>query len=621
MITLILTIVFGGLLLGGVYACLAVGFSIAWGVTGIINLAHGAMALAGAYIVLIALRQSGVDPLLLTPLAGICLFIAGYALQRGLLNRVVNRSLFMTLILTFGLNMVLVNTLLWLFSANFQTLPTAAARYAVVLGGVRLPYARIAVLAAALLGCGVVGLFLSRSRTGQAIVATAQNPRAAIVLGIDPSHIYGVAMGIGAGLAGMAGGLMGVLYPFSPFSGESMTMKAFVIVMLGGIGRIRGALVGGIVLGLVENTTSAIIPGYRDAVGFLVLLLVLVLRPKGLLGRQGDAGGPQFPTPRPTWRRPSPGWAVIAKPAALAAAAALLLALTLVLDPYWLHVLATVFKFAALAQGLNIIAGYTGYGAFGNVVFFGLGAYGTAAMTILAPDLPIGWSVLLGCLICPLTALLVGPALLRLHGHSFAIASLGLNEAVRELISNVDMLGGGGGVSMPLTPWGPQEGARIFYLLFLGLMAAATLTVWLFAGSRLGLTCRAIRDDEEKAVAMGLPTAPAKLSAWVLSATIAGLVGGVDAWWVSFINPSGSFDMGVSVESFVALLLGGAGTLTGPLVGAGFIEITGTLTWSHLLHWHLGVMGALVMAAVLLVPTGWADTLRRLSARRAPVAD
>ena len=609
--TLILQVLFGGVLLGGIYACMAVGFSIAWGVTGIINLAYGAMAMAGAYIAWLIVGRSGMDPFLVAPIAALCLFACGYVLQRSVLNRVVASSLFMTLILSFGLNMVMVNALLALFSADFRSIPAGHLHGALLVLGVRLPWARVAVFAAAV-GCvAALGLFLTRTRSGQAIVATAQNPRAALVLGIDPRHTYALAFGISAGLAGAAGTLMGILYPFAPMSGESITMKAFVIVVLGGLGSIRGALAGGFLLGIVENAASAVAPGFRDAAGFLVLLAVLLLRPAGLLGKGEAAEGPQFPAALPGPTVPT-AWAA---PALIVVGAALM-AMPMLLNPYWMRVASTVFKYAALAQGLNIIAGYTGYAAFGKVVFFGLGAYGTAAVTLLAPGLPIWAAILSGCLACPLVALLVGPALLRLRGHTFAIATLGLNLAVRELVSNVDALGGGGGLSMPLTPWTPAESERVFYWLFLALMLGATLVVWLFARSRLGLACRAVRDDEAKAVAMGLPTASAKLAAWAISATIAGLVGSIDAWWITFIDPNSSFDMGLAVESFVILLLGGAGTLAGPLVGSVFVELTGTLTWSHLLKWHLGLMGFLVMAAVLLVPTGWADALRRLRARR-----
>jgi branched-chain amino acid transport system permease protein len=608
---LILQILLNGVLLGGVYACMAVGFSIAWGVTGIINLAYGAMAMAGAYIAWFAAGHSGIDPLLLAPVSALCLFGAGYGLQRSVLNRVVASSLFMTLILSFGLNMVLVNVLLGLFSADFRSIPFEYARGTLVLAGLRLPRVRVVVFVAAV-GCvAALGLLLTRTRSGQAIMATAQNPQAALVLGLDPRHTYALAFGISTGLAGVAGTLMGILYPFAPMSGESITMKAFVIVILGGLGSIRGALAGGIFLGIVENAASAVAPGFRDAAGFLVLLAVLLLRPAGLLGKAAAVEGPQFPA-----ALPGPRIATVKVVTAVGISAAVLSILPLWLNPYWLRVVSTVFKYAALAQGLNIIAGYTGYAAFGNVVFFGLGAYGTAAIVLLLPGIPIWAAMLAGCLVCPLAALLVGPSLLRLRGHTFAIATLGLNLAVRELVSNVDSLGGGSGLSMPLTPWTPLQSAKIFYFVFLALMAGATGLVWLFARSRLGLVCRAIRDDEAKAVAMGLPTKGAKLSAWTISATITGLVGSIDAWWITFIDPTSSFDMGLAVESFVILLLGGAGTLFGPLVGAAFVEITGTLTWSHLLKWHLGVMGLLVMLAVLLVPTGWADALRRLRTRR-----
>jgi len=598
-------ILLGGLMLGGVYACMAAGFSLAWGVAGIVNLAYGTMAIAGGYVAFLAQDKAGIDPLPMLPLAFMVLSGAGYALHRIVLHRLVSRSVVMTLILTFGLNMLLMNGLLAAFSADFHGTPTSLVHGALRLGQVRLPWARLLVFAIAATCLAVLTLFLQRSRTGQAIQAAAQNPNAARILGIDARHTYALAFGISTGLAGAAGVLLGMLYPFSPLSGDSITMKAFVIVVLGGLGSIPGALAGGMLLGVVENAASAFMPGYRDAAGFLVLLLVLLLRPNGLSGQTLTANTARFPTAplgeAPAWLAP-----------VLFGGLALLLALPLMLDNYWLRVAATVFKYAAMAQGLNIIAGYTGYAALGNVVFFGLGAYGSAAMALLVPGIAWWQAMALGCLVAPAVALVTGPALLRLNGHVFAIATLGLNLAVRELVANVDWLGGGGGLTMPVLPWAPDQTAKIFYALFLAVMLLSTLTVRLFAGSRLGLICQAVRDDEAKAVAMGLPTEAAKRLAWAISAMIAGLVGSIDAWWITFIDPPASFDMGLTVTSFVALLLGGAGTVLGPLAGTAFVELAETLTWSHLLSWHLGAMGALVMAAVLLAPTGWADALHRI---------
>jgi branched-chain amino acid transport system permease protein len=282
---LTLQIVLSGILLGGLYACLAIGFSIIWGVTNLINLAHGSMAVMGAYVTWLLWSHTGLDPFLTIPITASVLFVFGYALQWAVLNRVSRTSLFMTLIFTFGLDMVLVNAMLLIFSADIRGIPLSYSGEALVLGDIRLPYTRIGVFMIALLLTLALHLFMDHTRSGQAVRATAQNRHAAAMLGIDANHINALAFGIGAALAGAAGALIAVVYSFSPVTGTGLTMKAFVVVALGGLGSMRGAIAAGIALGVAENVVSGLlVPGLRDAVSFLLLVLILLLRPRGLFG-------------------------------------------------------------------------------------------------------------------------------------------------------------------------------------------------------------------------------------------------------------------------------------------------------------------------------------------------
>ena len=289
--------------------------------------------------------------------------------------------------------------------------------------------------------------------------------------------------------------------------------------------------------------------------------------------------------------------------AALLVAGAALVAAPEVLNLYWVRVLSNVFLFAAVAQGFNLIAGYTGYPAFGNVVFFGVGAYGTAiAMTRYGTSFALALAV--GVALCLLFAALLGLPLLRLRGHYFAIATIGLNEAIHALATNLEITGAGMGLSVPLPPWEPHPTALFFYYLLLGLMALGlVLTAW-FAASRVGHACRAIRDNEGKAEALGLHTTAYKCGAWALSAVLTGAAGGIYVYWFSYIEPPAVFDLTISVKAFVMFLLGGAGTLLGPIIGAFAVELTATLAWSHLLDFHTGLMGLIIMLVVLLMPRG-----------------
>lgn len=294
----------------------------------------------------------------------------------------------------------------------------------------------------------------------------------------------------------------------------------------------------------------------------------------------------------------------------LAIALVLLAAAPLVLNPYGLRVLSAVFTIAVIAQGINLMAGQTGYPAFGNVVFYGIGGYATAVLMGKA-GWPFAAAAVAAVLLAVALVLAVGPPLLRLKGHYFAIATLGLNEAMREVVANATPLTGGGmGFSLPLPAGGPLFNAVRFYYLLLAAMLLATWAVYEFDRRRLGLGCRAIRDNEAKAEASGLHTTRYKTAAWTLSAAMTAAVGAIQAWWLTYIDPPSMFDMALSVKAFVILLLGGAGTVFGPVIGAFAVEGLANLTWSHLLDWHLGVMGLLIIAIVLAFPDGFGAAAR-----------
>jgi branched-chain amino acid transport system permease protein len=290
-----------------------------------------------------------------------------------------------------------------------------------------------------------------------------------------------------------------------------------------------------------------------------------------------------------------------------AAAAIAVLAVLLVLPPflslYWLRLMTSILMLAVVAQGINAMAGFVGYTAFGNVVFFGIGAYGTALSIGSGFALPVG---LLASVIAAATlAAVIGPLLLRLRGHYFAIATLGLNEVVSALASNLSgVTGGAVGFSLPLVPGTAADNANRAYFGFVVLLAASLALGIYLRDSRFGYGCRAIRANEEAAEATGVATLRTKTVAWMLSAALTAAAGGLYARWVGFIEPPLVFDMAIAVKGFVIFLLGGPATVFGSLIGALLIEGATTLAWSHLLKLHLLVLGTAIMLVVLLIPDG-----------------
>ena len=277
-----------GLLAGGVYVAVGVGFGLVWGVLNIVNLAHGALVIVGAYLTWQLFNTFGLDPFLSLPLVAVALFAFGYALQRGVINRIIRAPLLFTFMLTFGVNLVLINVLLLVFKSDFRSVTTSYSGQGLELGAIVIPYTRLASLAAALLLAAVLAFILNRTRTGLAIQAVAADRDAAQLVGIDLRHLYAFTFGLGAACAGVAGGLITLIQAITPTAGEPYTLQAFVVVILGGLGRVSATVVGGLAFGLVEVFGQSI-PGsgsvFANAIAFGLMVLVLVTRPQGLFGR------------------------------------------------------------------------------------------------------------------------------------------------------------------------------------------------------------------------------------------------------------------------------------------------------------------------------------------------
>jgi branched-chain amino acid transport system permease protein len=274
------------LVLGGLYACIAVGFSLVWGVLNVINMMHGSFIVLGAYLAYYVFAIAGIHPFFAVPLVGGLLFAGGYLLQRGVINRVVDQPVLITLVLTFGLDMILYNAMVLGFSAT----PRRVALDMGVLefGTMVLPVDRIAAMALALLLTGLLYFLLRSSRVGRAIVAVRMDREAAALMGIRVEHIYAVTFGLGAFMAGAAGCLIAIVYPFSPAMTGLFLGKAFVVCVVGGLGSVPGALVGGLVLGIIESYSGAWLgPQHAITVGFVLMILLLLTRPTGLMGKVG----------------------------------------------------------------------------------------------------------------------------------------------------------------------------------------------------------------------------------------------------------------------------------------------------------------------------------------------
>jgi len=284
---MIYQIILNGFLLGGLYAIVAMGFSIVWGVMNLINLAHGAFIMLGAYITFWLFDLWGIDPFLSIPISMVILFCVGYFIQRNIINLVIRAQVFMILILTFGLEILIMNLTTVAWTGNYRSVTTPYSGANIEIASIVIPSVRLAIFLIALILTVGLYFFLSKTRTGNAIKATSLDKEAAQLVGVNIGKMYAITFAIGGALAGAAGSLLAILSAISPYMGGPYTLKAFVICVLGGLGSIIGLIIGGIILGMAESIGTVLLgPGYADAISFVILVIILAIRPEGILGKK-----------------------------------------------------------------------------------------------------------------------------------------------------------------------------------------------------------------------------------------------------------------------------------------------------------------------------------------------
>jgi branched-chain amino acid transport system permease protein len=282
-----LNVIVAGLLTGAVYGLMALGLSVIFGVIRIVNFAHGEMMVLAMYGAVVLNRWAGLDPLAALPLVTLALFIAGYALQRGFLNRYIARPDHEQFLLLLALATVLTASLLIAFGPDARSVSLSYAYDSYEVGALLLDKVRVLAAGGAVAGAAALWAFFRFSRTGKAIRACADNQTGAQVVGLDVRRLYAVTFGIGAACVGAAGCLLLLLIDVEPYIAADYTLLAFIIVILGGLGSMPGALLGGLLVGVAEALAGFVLePSLKSAFSFALLILVLLARPQGLLGRR-----------------------------------------------------------------------------------------------------------------------------------------------------------------------------------------------------------------------------------------------------------------------------------------------------------------------------------------------
>jgi branched-chain amino acid transport system permease protein len=287
------------------------------------------------------------------------------------------------------------------------------------------------------------------------------------------------------------------------------------------------------------------------------------------------------------------------------ALATLLIALPFGLGNFWLRVMTTALMFAGLGHAMQIMVGLAGWPALGNVVFFGVGAY-AAALINLRLDVPVILAIPLAGLVAALVSLVASRAMLSLRGSYFLMATVALNFAMLEFtqVTRVITNGPQGLTLPPVVTGSPQFVYTVFYFAFLGILGLSSVVLLLLRRSRLGYGLLAIKGNEDAALMLGVPTFRYKAAAWAASAALSGIIGGIYAFWIGYIDPESVFDLLISLSVILMVLLGGRLLVLGPIIGAFAYEIVDVVAWREFNEARLAALGIALVLIVRFVPGG-----------------
>jgi branched-chain amino acid transport system permease protein len=557
-----------GLVIGNIYALLAVGLALIFGVSHLINFAHGSVYTVGAYI------GWGAITFLHTPMpVTIALVVLGSGALGMLIERVGLRPLqgaarIAPLLATIGISFVLDIVVQLVASPDPRALPSQLPAWRLQIGTGTVGALDVLIAGTGLASAALLFGFLRFTRLGWAVRATAQDRDAAQQMGVDVNRVNQSVFAIASALGGLSGLLVGMYYNnISPAMSFQATLKGVVATVVGGVGNVPGAIVGSLLLGLTESYGVAMFgTPYRNLFAFALLLIILVWKPNGLFGRK-RALPPEpltgtFIAPSKPWHVPR--WML----AALFAVASVLPLFDP--SPYLLQTLTNAWLYAALALSLTLVAGTVGQISLGHAGLLAIGAY-ASALLVLDLHLPVGTSIIVaGLLTSVIGTALIFPAF-RLRGHYVSIATLGIGEIVALTILNWESLTRGPiGISgiPPLSLFGHDASSNnAFYWASFGAMVLLALLQWRLLRSHLGRTFRAVREDEVAARAYGIRPDRYKAMAFGFGGFAAGVSGAFTAHLYSYINHE-TFTSQISILALTMVILGGLGNISGALLGA-----------------------------------------------------
>ena len=590
----------------------AAGLTIIFGVARVVNFAHGSLYMLGAYIGFSLSQWLMASPLgaglgfwLALPLAAIIVGLIGVAFEVMVLRRLYRGPELYPLLSSFALVLVIQDVTRTVWGPDELLGPRAPGLDGSIrlLGG-RIPEYDLFLMALAVVVLAGLWLLLHRTRFGVLLRAATNDRQMLAALGVNQERLFTVTFFLGAALAGLAGALQ---LPRSTANLEmdlALIAEVFVVVVIGGLGSVTGAFLAAMLVGLVQAFGLLFFPTLTLAIIFLIMALVLAIRPHGLMGH-GLPITAQTHHAMPAWQRPHhDGW--------LAAAALLLLAAPLYASPYMISVLAEFWVLALFASSLYLLMGTGGLVSFGHAALFGTGAYILAFTTIWTSLGVHSWWV--GTLAAmaggAIMGAFIGAVAAKRQGVYLAMLTLAAAQILWS--ASVQWLSVTGGDNGILGLWLPDSlrPAAATYALIAGLSILGLIAVRVIDRSVFGMSLRAIADAPARATASGIALYPRHIQLFALSGLLAGLAGALHGLLKGSVFPN---DLGIplSVDGLAMVLLGGIGHVLGPILGAGlFFGIKVSL--SALDFWRF-VLGTLLILTCVAAPHGLAGWFERLA--------
>lgn len=582
----------------------AAGLTVIFGVTRVINFAHGSLFMLGAYIGWSVLTRLPPGPgwfVLGVAVTALAVGAVGAVLEVSLLRRVYRAPALLQLLATYGVVLIVRNLVQVAWGAEDLSLPRPPWLTASLpIGDTAFPRFELILICVAPALLGLMWLLLTRCRWGTLVRAATCDHEMVAALGVDQRWLFTSVFALGAALAGLGGVLALPAGAASLHLDMEVVTDAFVVVVVGGMGSLPGAYLAALLIGVLRAFGILLLPGLTLVFVFLLMALVLLLRPQGLLGTAEAEGTP--PADLVLLRAGGPGLR-LAFGLVLAGA----LAAPWVLGPFPLAILTEGLIALLFAASLHVLVGPGGIISFGHAAWFGIGAYAAAVATSVL-HLPMAAGLALGLLISGMLALAFGGLVTRLGGIALAMLTLAFAEIVWASAVQSPLLGGDNGL-LGVWPDGWAASARGFYLLALTLAVAGALLLRRVLLSPFGFALRAVRDSPLRAAAIGLDAAKLRAAAFGCAGAAAGLAGALSAYSKGSVFPSVA-GVDRSIDGLLMVLLGGVQTLSGPVLGALFYTGLYDLLLSATLWWRL-FLGLAIVALVLLFPEGLGGMWRR----------